>query len=133
MSAQAGAALSRRTPTKDKHQLHRWPSAPVVRVQAGARLSHCVAPGGDLPASLVSVACTTEQLVRQGARADSAALYVLDAPSCSMATLTSQHGFSPRQAFPIWLSCTAETVTTRQPWSGVRLPPPSPRLLCPVP
>lgn len=95
-------------------------------MQAGARLSQCVSAGGDLRANIERVAAEAEQVARQGTQADAAALYVVDAPARSMTTLTPQHGFTPRQRFPIWLSCTAEAVATGRPWSAVR----GPRVLC---
>eukprot|EP00892_Ulva_mutabilis_P005042 jgi/Ulvmu1/290/UM001_0294.1 len=89
----------------------------VERMQlAGARLLRCVAAGGDLPNNLARVAAETEQIARQATRADAAALYMLDAQARAMTTLTPQHGFSPRERFPIWLSSVAETVATAKAW-----------------
>ena len=92
----------------------------------GGRLSQCVATGGSLQANLERVAAETEQLTRQATRADAAALYLLDAHTRSMTTLTPQHGFAAREHFPIWLSSAAETVASGTPWSAVRGRPPPP-------
>lgn len=88
-------------------------------VQAGTRLVQCALSAGE--PDLVVVARLTEQLARQGATADSAVLYMVNAPEHELVSLTPQPGFDGIERFPIKHSNLSTVFLSGEAWTEVRV------------
>lgn len=69
----------------------------------------------------VVVARLTEQLARQDAAADSAVIYMVNAPERELVSLTPQPGFDGIERFPIKHSNLSTVCLSGEAWTEVRV------------